>query len=176
MAWSDAVTEFLKFLNNIFVNPRRQIQKVINIYDTINRIIDETAVERFLIFKAHNGGGVIKPTGELYVSALYEGYCCHFHSVKSKYQKIEIDQEYARMLLELMQKGNLHFKTDKMREGLLKGVYKSEGVQEVRLYYLGQTKKFIFYCSAATSKNWDFTTEEKASLDISIGNIKQNMK
>jgi hypothetical protein len=176
LAWSNAVTEVFKFLNNFFSNPKKQIEKVITIYDTINTIIDETSVERFLIFKAHNGGGIIKPSGELYVSALYEGYCCAFHASKWRYQKVEIDEEYARMLLEIIQKGNIHLKTEDMKDCLLKGIYINDKVKESKLYFLGQTKKHIFYCSAATSKDWLLDQQEKTKLDLAVGKIKQNIK
>jgi hypothetical protein len=180
LGWSSVLTEFLKFINNLFsnfgTNPQKQIEKVINIYDTMHLVLEETAVERFIIFKAHNGGGIIKPSGELYVTALYEDYTYPFHSVKSQYQKIEVDEIYARMLLDVIQKGQVHLYADEMKDGLLKGIYQSEGVHEARIFFLGQDKKFIFYCSCATSKEWLISQGEKARLELAVGKIKQNIK
>jgi hypothetical protein len=169
------LVEVLKFLNLWFTNSRTQIQKVVNIYDAMHDILDTTSTQRVMIFKAHNGGGIIKPSGELYSSCLYEDYIDPFHSQKAKYQKIELDGIYLKMLLETMQDGYVHLKTSEMKDGLLKGIYQSEGVTESRIYYLGRTKKYVFYCSLANSKEWLMDQAEKSKLDMGVSKIKQNI-
>src|SRR5678810_755741 len=97
-----AVTQLLKLVNNIFsVLPRKQIEKVVGIYDSMHKLMEETSVERMLILKTHNGGGLIKPSTPLYISALYEDYTTPLDSVKSDIQNVLLDEEFIRMMLEL---------------------------------------------------------------------------
>lgn len=168
-------TEILKFLRLWSTNTKTQIEKVVTIYDTMHEVLEKTSVERFMIFKAHNGGGIIKPSGELYASCLYEDYTHPFDSKKSQYQKIELDSIYLRMLLDIMENHSIHLKIDEMKDGLLKGLYQGEGVKESRIYYLGRNKKYVFYCSLATSKDWILDQAQKTQLDLAVGKIKQNI-
>jgi hypothetical protein len=179
MSWTATLTELLKFFNTLLklrVSPEKQIQKVVSIYDTMNMVLRETSVERFLIFKAHNGGGIIKPTGELYVSTLYEEFTEPFYAVKWKYQKLEVDKEYVKMLLNLIQDKVLQCKTSDLKDSMLKGLYENDGVVESKIYYLGQDKKAVYFCSCSTSTEWNPTQAENSTLDVAISTIKQNIK
>lgn len=178
MSWSTALTEIFKFLNNIFVTPKRQIEKVVNIYDEMHRLLETTDVERLLILKAHNGGGVIKPSGDLYASVLYEDYRHPFTTVKPAYQKLPVDSEYARMLVDIIQNKKTAFDTDTLRNSVLKGLYELEGVESSVVIYLGQDKKSVYYVSFASSRkliHW-YNNLTAAALDISANIIKQNLK
>lgn len=179
MSWSTVIGEFLKLINNLFINPKKQIEKVINIYDAMHRILAETNVERLLILRAHNGGGVIKPTGELYASVLYEDYLYPFHSVKSDYQKLPVDKEYAKMLLKVMQEKHVSYKVADMDENsILRKVYESEGVRYSNIYYIGQDKTNIYYCSTATSLDFDnwLSRVDQTVVEICMNIIRQNIK
>lgn len=180
MSWTTAVTEVFKFLNNVFsrfVNsPEDQIRKVVEIYDIMHEIIDKTSVQRILILKAHNGGGIIKPTGELYVTALYEDYIHPFSSSKGNYVKYPVDKDYARMLLEIIQSGRVELVTSQMADGLLKGIYVTEGVSNSKLFYLRQDKKSIYYISVSSSSPWPEGPQTDSILSILINKLRQNIK
>src|SRR5574339_509013 len=100
---AELATEILRFFNNIFRKPSREIGKVVRIYDALHRVIEETKVQRILIIKAHNGGGLIKPDTPLFVSVLYEDYTHPLDTVRNDYQKVEVDEEYIRLLRDLGQ-------------------------------------------------------------------------
>lgn len=180
MAWSRAVAEVFKFLNSLIgaTSIKKQIEKVNNIYDAMHRAIAESIAQRFLIMRAHNGGGVIKPTGDLYASVLYQDYVKPFHDVKADYQKLPVDKEYTKMLLDIMQNKKLYYPVSEMPESLLKNIYKKEGVQHVFLYYLGQDRKNIYFCSIGTSKSlltWR-NTKDELLFDLIVNIIRQNIK
>jgi len=120
MGYAEAIAEVFRFLNNIIISPKKQIRKVVNIYDSMHKVLETTNIGRFLIFKAHNGGGVITPNGELYVSTLYEDYSEPFSSVKADYQKLPVDIVYAKMLLEIIKSKKVNYRTSDMAEGILK--------------------------------------------------------
>lgn len=173
MPWLDAITEVFRFLNARFASPRRQIAKVVQIYDSMHSVLDETNIERFLIFKAHNGGGVISPSGDLYVSALYEGYKDPFHSVKGDYQRLPVDIVYAKMLLEIMRTKKLDYKLEDIPPGILHNIYNKEGVKRSLIYFLGQDRKNVYFCSCATSKEF---VDYELNVDLAVNKIKQNIR
>lgn len=172
-----ALRELFKFLSAIFVTPRDQIRKVVAIFDAMHRIVQETKVQRLLVLKAHNGGGVIKPSGDLYISTVYEDYRSPFESIKADYQRIEADKHYAKMLLELIQNKKIRYTTDRMPSGLLKNVYTNLCITHSVIYYIGQDKKNIYFASCATSTDglW-MTSAEETEVDVLINIIKQNIK
>lgn len=170
--------QILAFINNWFVTPRHQVKKIVTIYDQMHFILEETPVERFLILKAHNGGGVIKPNTPIYSSVLYEDYAHPFRSVKAQYQRLEADEEYLRMMVELIQKKSITLETGKIPNGLLKNIYQAEGVKYSQLFFLGNDKKNIYYCSCATSVEggWENSPYEKNQIFMAVNTIKQNIK
>lgn len=173
MDYIAAFGEIAKFFNNVFVSPRNQIKKVVRIYDAMHMILDETNVQRFIVFKAHNSGGVIKPSCELFVSALYEDYTDPFDSVKAVYQHLPLDSSYVKMLVDVIQNKKVAFTTSEMSEGLLKQIYTEEGVVRSFVYFLGNDRKNIYFCSAATSEEH---ITNKIIVDLGVNIIKQNIK
>lgn len=173
----DAIKEIFKFLNAIFVTPKKQIKKVVAIFDTMHRILEETPVERFLVLKAHNGGGIIKPSGDLYVTVLYEDYTHPFSSIKADYQRVEVDKEYAKMLLDLLSSKKIVLQTEELENGLLKTVYQNYGIKEGIIHYLGQDKKSVYFSSAGSSKEKGWLQgADDTQLDLLVNIIKQNIK
>lgn len=172
-----ALKEIFKFLTALFVTPKDQIRKVVLIFDTMNRILGESKVQRVLVLRAHNGGGIIKPSGDLYVSAIYDDYREPFEATKQDFQKLEADMQYAKTLLDVIQNGKVRYSIDNMPDGILKRVWKSIGVTHGLIYYLGQDNKNIYLCTCTTSYTglW-LTGEEETELDILVNIIKQNIK
>lgn len=178
MGWSEAIGEGFKFLNSFLSSPKKQIQKVVSIYDSMHNVLDETPVERFLIFRAHNGGGIIKPNNTLYVSVIYEDYTNPFRSVKDLYQKVALDEGAIRFLLDLSHQKVLQIKTKELREGLIKSIYEGEGVMYAEAHYLGHDNKNIYYCTCGTSveSGWEDNSYQKMTIQMQINNIKNNIK
>lgn len=178
MNLSETIGEIFKFFNNIFPTPKRQIQKVVGIYDTMHKLLETTDIERILIFKAHNGGGVIKPNTPLFISVIYEDYCDPFGSVKELYQRLAIDEEYMRMLAILSVQRSIKLTPTSMTTGLLKDIYEGEGIKYAEKYYLGHDKKNIFYCSLGTSKEggWQDNAYQRMFIQLMVNNLKNNIK
>lgn len=176
------ITELIKFIREIFTRfvggtPEKNIRKVVAIYDEMHHILNETPVKRLLILKAHNGGGVIKPSGNLYVSVLYEDYKFPFITVKSNYQSLPVDKEYAKMLVELMSSKKFVMEVDKMPDSVLKGIYKTEGVQSSTAYFLGQDKKAVYFCTFANElelSQW-FDLAQQTNCEVAVNKFRQNL-
>lgn len=169
----DAITEVFKFLNNIGFSTKKQIRKVINVYDAIHYILRSTNVKRCLVFKMHNGGGIIKPTGQLFISVMYEDYSSPFTSVKADYQNLPLDGTTIKVFMEVMENKRVEYKTDTLIEGTMKQIYEKDGVQQSRIYYIGKDRKNVYFCSCVTS---DPFFENTITIDLNINKIKQNIK
>lgn len=176
MGWPDVVGEIFKFLTNLFITPKKQIQKVVKIYDTMNRILEETVIQRCLVFKVHNTGGLIRPTTELFASVLYEDYRIPFTSVKEGYQRLPVDKEYIKMILDVMEKKKDFYETESIPNGMLRDIYVREGVRNSIIYFIGQDRRNMYFCSVGTDFDSDFLKKQGISIDIWINIIKQNIK
>lgn len=172
-----AFKELLRLINNIFSRPSAQIKKVVRIYDSLHLILDSSDVHRILISKAHNSGGLIKPHTPLYVTALYEDYTHPLESVKARWFKVEVDEEYIRILVQLCKEKKVQFIVKDMKPSLLKDAYLSSGVQYAELHLLGQDKKNIYFCSIVSmwEDGWSRSISQTVAIDLAVNTIRNNI-
>lgn len=145
-----------------------QLEKVKQIYEEMIKIVETTGVERFFILKAENGGGVVKPGVHLYGSVIYEMYRTPVQSHIRDYQRILLDSEYIRILVEAMQNPSVDIQPEKLPPCILKQIYAAEDIHFCRIFYLGSTKKAVYYCSLATTDPQEFFQDPKDQLAISL--------
>lgn len=170
-------TEILKFIGNKFTMPSRQVNRIINIYDSMHRIIADSSVERITILKAHNSGGWIKPDTPLYISILYEDYTHPLESIKGFYQRMEIDEEYLRMLRDLIKEKVLKMDIPKLKPGILKSKYERDKIKQAEIYYLGQDRRNVYFCSLVSTQNKTFDSYvDRNVIDIGVSIIKNNIR
>ncbi len=129
-----------------------KLGQVHDIYRIMNDVLRKTNAERFLILESRNGKGVPRIGTQLYVSVLYEDYNSPFESVKKKYQRLEADGQYIRMLKQIYDNDDIAFFTHDMPDGLLKDIYVNEGVFWSYVFRIGQGDKSFLYGSIATSQ------------------------
>lgn len=174
----DLITELLKFFNNLFNRPSKQINKVVRIYDSLHRLIEETKIQRILIIKAHNGGGLIKPDNSLYISVLYEDYTHPLDTIRNDYQKIEVDEEYVRMLRDLSFKKYLRININGLKSGMLKDAYQKDDIRHAEAHFLGQDRRNVYFCTLVTTEEGEeFDSPlQRATISVVINSIKNNLK
>lgn len=177
---SDSISvlkEIVQFFNRILSRPSKQIAKVVKIYDEMHRVLDDTEAQRFLIFKAHNGGGLIRANTPLYVSILHEDYSPPFPSVKEKYQQLRVDSDYIRMLDEICREKSVVLETKNMKPQLLKDIYLAEGVNYTEIFFLGQDRKNLYFASvgSAREKGWTAHLDQVMSIKLAINHIRNNI-
>lgn len=169
--------EFLKVINNLFSRPFGQIKKIIRIYDALHVILDNNDVQRVLIVKAHNSGGLIKPHTPLYITALYEDYTAPLESIKDKWYKVAVDEEYIRILLQLCKEEKVRFIIKNMKPSMLRDTYLSAGIQYGEFHLLGQDKKNIYFCSVVSmwEKGWVDSISQIMNIDLAVNTIRNNI-
>lgn len=172
-----ALKELLRLVNNIFSRPSAQIKKVVRIYDSLHSIVDNTDVHRVLIVKAHNSGGLIKPHTPLYITALYEDYSHPMESIKGKWFKVEVDEEYVRILLQLCKERKVKFIVKDMKPSMLKDAYLSSGIKYGELHLLGQDGKNIYFCSVVSmwEDGWSRSISQTVAIDLAVNTIRNNI-
>ena len=153
----------------------KQIQKVVDTYDAMLLMSSLTDIHRVLILKIENSGGLIDPKVPIYATVIHEDYREPTASVKSRYIRLPVDQDYVRTIHSAITDTCFCIKVSDMAEGLLKVFYKHEGIKAAEICYLGSNSKAIFIMSVASATtDAVFTTDEyKANRLVAINNIKR---
>jgi hypothetical protein len=149
------------------------------VYRAMERVVTVTPAERFVIFKGSNGGGVPRPGQPFYASAVHEKHKDDKHErLIEKYKRIEVDSAYVQMLLEVIATGKKELEVDKMERGLLRSIYRSEGVQYSECYFLGKTEKEVYYCTIATTQEKQrFAGDgDRVEINLAISSIREVFK
>jgi hypothetical protein len=148
------------------------------IQQTIDRVVKNSSVDRFLILKTENGGGKPRLGSHLYASVIYESVTLPMTPVKDDYQRLLVDDIYIRMLADIAPgKANKLLVSD-MKAGILKDIYLVEHVEYSEVHYLWETDSAFYYLSAATSdKDNVFDTPlDRVEIEIAISKIRDIFK
>lgn len=129
---------------------RMALFKMADVYESLNRVLDSTHANRFLIVKTENGGGIPHAGSIIYASVLYEAVRPPFKSHKDEYQRLRVDEEFLMTLKELLLKDFIYLEVASMPEGMLRRMYISEGVKWIYLFKIKTTKSAFYYGSIGT--------------------------
>jgi len=125
----------------------------VHIYDQINNCIAETSASRIIVFKTHNGGGRPSLSSKFEVSAMF-GSNLRIDT-KEKFQNLMVDEEYTRMLLEVITGKKKFLTTSDMESSLLERIYKDENVGHSIIYPLCVTSSGFFFMSVSQHENYE---------------------
>lgn len=144
----------------------------------IDRVIASSAVDRFLILKTENGGGKPRLGSHLYSSVMYESTSKELKSVKDDYQRLLVDDIYVRMLSDIGLGVPNKLKVVDMKDGILKNIYKVEGVSYSEVHYIGETDNTFFYLSVGTTnENNTFDDPmDRVEIEIAISKVRNIFK
>lgn len=169
------------YLNNIKQdNKSRRLIKSIDVegipevQPILNRVIDDTCIQRVLVMKTENGGGKPRLGAHLYASILYEAFKAPLSSTKNDYQRILVDDMYVKMLSDIGPTTHNNLSVNKMKDGLLKRIYLRDGVKYSEVYYLTETDdSFIYMTFSTTDENERFEDpNDRVEIDIAVSKIR----
>jgi len=149
-----------------------QIGKMANYMEAIDSIKGINNVDRVLVFRGKNGGGLPKP-GKLYSIKAVHGWAKDkSRDPMHRYNfDMPIDAHYARLLEELIKAGVSEVDPDSIPDGaVLKVYYKSEGVVQSRLYFLGIMGDELLYISIASFKE-KYSPSDCVEIDLAIQRV-----
>jgi len=141
-----------------------------------NRIITSVLlkedVKRFIIFHTHNGNG--QPSNLKPFKVSYLQYNAVDISEIKNYQNLEVDANYAQMLIDIQNSENhsVSFKVDEMDDCLLKSIYKKEKMKYVEIFFLCATNTGIIYTSLATNKENEYFADCRLDIHIAVNHLK----
>jgi len=159
------------------MDKKRTYQKTLagisSIYDTFNRVIDDSAAHRVLILKSSNGGS--RPTigNNLYVSVLHEMSTQGVGQIKSQYQAIHIDETYIRLLQRLTEKREIELKVSEMEKGsFLRLTYEKELLKSVYMFEIKGDGDNYYFGSFSTQAE-EFTDNDRLAFRLAIDRLRK---
>lgn len=176
-----AIFEFFNTLLQFRFHKRnlRAVKAIVHIYTAMKDLVTcpESEICFFAVYKAENGGKLIKPGSQLYLTCLYEEY--HTPSESSMiYQRVHMDGEYIRFLLQAMQKSPVYLSIQSLpTDSLMYRMCEVQGLADAVIYYLYDRKGAIYYCVIGSDKQ-GILKEPATSLaiDVAIARIKKEIK
>jgi hypothetical protein len=156
------------------------IVRTAEIYDEMRKVVlnYDLGVHRFLIVKAHNGGGDFRNDAMAYATVLHEEIRKPMISVKGDYQNLPIDGYYNEMLKKIYVNNELYIDVDTMdKDSLLGTIYQKEKVKHAKVFFLKHSKKGFWFCTIATAYEHNKLDEPEQSLAfrIAVSKIKERI-
>lgn len=145
-----------------------------NVYQIIEGIRD-IGVDRIILFSGHNCGGIPKPTVPFWVSALHWSVVEGDEKYMSNYQRLHVDAQYIKMLMDIENNGKMHFSKDTMQDGLLKRCYELEGVEESVVYFISFQDNMMFFMTISRVSGMAFTDKQVTQFDFAVERIRQQL-
>jgi hypothetical protein len=179
------ILEFFKTLMEFVMFWKRKkagdvIVKTAEIYDEMRKVVlnYDLGVHRFLIIKAHNGGGDFRNDTMTYATVLHEEIRKPIISVKGDYQGLPIDGYYNEMLKKVYMYDEFYIDASTMKkESLLGTIYDKEKIKHAKVFFLKHSKKGFWFCSIATTQedNKLNAPEQTLAFKIAVSKIKQRL-
>jgi len=145
---------------------------LIEIQQIMERVLNKTDVQRFLILKTENGGGKPRLGSHLYASVMYEAIDEPLESVRDDYQRLLVDDIYVKMLSDIGPGIPNKLIRNKMKDGILKRIYLKENIAYSEVHYIDETDSAFFYLSLATSEDSRFDNPiDRVEIEIAISKL-----
>lgn len=167
--------------HRVFIAPRRQrtIAEVMRLtveMDAIAiRVIRESDVHRCLVLFTTNGGGIPRPGSTLYATAIVNQVDEKHQSKWRKFEKLEIDMPYLKMLQKVAQQGHQVLYTESMEEGMLREIYEKTGVKYAEVHSLYQAPDAFYYASFASMKEAHLETA-RHDIRMAVNDFKRALR
>jgi hypothetical protein len=150
------------------------VENLPTVQSIINRVIDETSIQRVLIMKTENGGGKPRLGAHLYTSIMYDAFKSPLYGTKNDYQRMLVDDIYVKMLSDIGPTTYNNLSVGKMKDGLLKRVYLRDGIKYSEVYYVTETDDaFVYVTFSSTDENEKFDNpNDRVEIDIAVSKIR----
>lgn len=147
------------------------------VYENLDPNI-QSPVFQFLILKTENGGKIIRPGAQLFLSCLYEDYRDPVGSA-IRYQRAHIDGESLEYIFSSMRREMVSYRTKDLKENsLLKLMNEVEDITYTQMYYLYDGRDAVYFCTISGMGEEDVFQNPavRANIRTSVDIIKANIK
>lgn len=138
------------------------------LHDEMNRILAAVGADQVILLCTHNGGGIPTAGSRVRSSVITEVYSARAVSVKDRWVNQELDQEYTRLILDVIEQGMVRNVVSEMPPSKLRDVYVNNSVYKSRVYPL-RTEKLVFYYVSITWLEKPPMTREEISDELRVG-------
>lgn len=148
-----------------------------SIHEDLHKLLDESRIDRAIIFRAWNGA--LRPRWTTNILQYRKG-----SQEPISYQHYELDNDYVDRLLLITSGKPLRFKTDQIPDSGIKKIYEIEGVTESYWAHIGSknlrtpghTSRAITYMSFSTCHPDGFTKEDITKASMVLHRIKSTYR
>lgn len=128
-------------------------------------------IERVLVFAGQDSGGIPQPGNPYTVKAL-DGWSKKHPELPERFRfEYQVDVAYCNMLAKMINDGFVRLTVADMPEGILKSIYREEGVVDSLLYYLGVDEHILTYMIVASYKSV-FTPDQVVKIELYVHRIR----
>lgn len=145
-------------------------QKIVQLYDVMANVIDNTSVDRFTIVQVKNGGGMPSVSSAMSITVLHEYFDPPTPPIKRSYQNIVVSKAYSDMLIRIFKEKQIKIKAKDTLPPLVQAAFDQGDIQEAVFFEVKFEKKQALFAglSSATSIN----TKDMAVIKTAIARIK----
>ena len=123
---------------------------------------------RAVVLKAENGGGIPKPGHQIYSSVLWESTDAKTPSIRKKWQKQPVDEEYTKILAQLYQNKSVQIYTKSMEESQLKNLYLATKIHQSQVFHIYHDEAKFIYLSLNYEEDVDINSPYHKDIERQI--------
>lgn len=151
----------------------KKLEKVHFIYSTMNKVVQETGAELFLILKSENGGGVPRFGNQLYISPIFRVSQPPFSAGGHELENMQTDGQIIELLKKIYDSGDTAFFTSNMQPGFLQEIFIDKGINWAYAFWIGQDELGSYCGLIATSKpNTPFQDSQGVEIKMAVNAIR----
>ena len=155
-----------RYKRHSVVNGLKQMALV---YTELESLFAMSGVDRVLLLRGHNSGGIPRPGMPFYTSVVYRAD----DDDDTRYEDVSVDASYVRTLVSTYTSGDVSFRTDLMENCNLRDWYRLEKVTHAVVAYLAIINVSFIYMSVASRRDRGFTPSELTEIRKKITRIRK---
>lgn len=156
---------------------RQVIRDVSRLYSAMQRVINNTHADRFIIVGLHNGGKVMRIHSKRYITIFEEFHSPNIVSIKGDYSRFQVGSQYVALINDLIERGVITGATQELEPGFLRDAYEKDGIRAFHLFYIGWMNGTHFFGSISTVSEASMESPQQyQEIRVCAEKVKQIMK
>lgn len=120
------------------------------VYREMQWVVDNTPVQRFLVFRTSNGGGKPNVGTQVYSTAIFERVHYPFEPKMQELSRVPLDEHYLGLLREARSEKFIFVDAEKVpMNSMIGGIYHENGVRMAIWAVILETPEAMYYASLA---------------------------
>ena len=112
------------------------LDQITKLYSLLNSLLNETSADRVLLFRVHNGGGILKFGSPTYITAMADLFAEGRQSLMPEINKKQLDYPTMIHIQNAITYGNFDIEVDKIEESSTKMILKDDNIKRVKYFFI----------------------------------------